>query len=166
MEQNRTGAAKVLYVNMTNTGNCKEIESCSMHMSQLQRDDMSNGLPDINYNFVVGFAGNVYVGRDFNNTASRLERDDEEERNGIIIGIFGYQGRYQPPPPRTMAAVMNLVICGMDNGSIAKDVKIRHEDNTSDPCKGSLGERLQRMIASAYGAETAYNPTFECVFSQ
>ena len=164
VELEETGPAKVVYVNMTNTGEYdSDSEWIGMMMYGLQEDAFRAGLPDINYNFVIGYAGNVFVGRDFNKTASLLDRDEDEKTNSLIIAIFGSQSPKLPPPPRAMIAVMNVLTCGMDNGSIRKDVKIRHVDQFSDPCEGSLGQRIQRLIVSTYGPGTTYYPSFECI---
>lgn len=154
--------AKVVYFKVADIGICTEERSCGRYMKSLQRNAMSNNQTDIEYNFVVGYAGNVYEGRGFNHTAG-LNRDEDESQTGIVIGVFGSRYNGELPPPRTMAAIMNLFVCGMDNGSVVKDVKIRHIEETGKPCTGSLGERLQRMITAAYGSGNVYNPVFECI---
>ena len=156
-----SGPATVLYVNMTNTRYCSDTESCGHQLSMLQRQDKADGHEDVNYSFVIGFTGNVLTGRGFNTSINPLPQSDGE--NGLLIGLFGRATRNAPPPPLAMVAAARLLVCGVENGSITKDVKIRHVERKGDPCRHSLADRLQRVIRAMDATEPAFASVFECV---
>ena len=118
--------------------------------------------------FFVGSKGVIRPIRGFNRTVSEMdERDDAEQRFGLRICMddtSSYRGH--PSGPRVMAALMNLVLCGIENGSIEPDVQIRHRFvDSDDPCEGSLAEHLFRMIVTSF-PDSGYRPTFRCILPE
>ncbi|XP_001984131.2 peptidoglycan-recognition protein LF [Drosophila grimshawi] len=73
----------------TSSEPCSTQASCVLRVRSLQTEHIENlNRQDINYNFVVGGDGNVYVGRGWDYSCE-TPPTDERQFNGLIVGFVG-----------------------------------------------------------------------------
>ncbi|XP_054261654.1 peptidoglycan-recognition protein LF-like [Macrosteles quadrilineatus] len=119
---------KIENIVMTTTGTdiCKTREECSLRVKEIQEKDMSEGHPDIRYNFLVAEDGNVYEGRGWkvSTKVSRKDGDQFSYLDGKCLYIAFIGPLDMTPSSEMFTAMSGLSSVGVDNDYIGREVKI------------------------------------------
>lgn len=103
---------------------CTTQASCTFQMRFMQSLHIVDGnKQDINYNFVVGGDGNVYVARGWD--ASCESDDSDKPLDTLIVGFVGIL----KPNASQMKVAQDLLAQGIKLGKLAKDYKLIDELN-------------------------------------
>ncbi|XP_017956459.1 peptidoglycan-recognition protein LF [Drosophila navojoa] len=103
---------------------CTTQASCTFHMRFLQILHIeTENKQDINYNFVVGGDGNVYVARGWDASCESATDADKPQLDALIVGFLGRS----KPNASQMKVAQDLLAQGIKLGKLAKDYELIDE---------------------------------------
>ncbi|EDW69689.1 peptidoglycan-recognition protein LF [Drosophila virilis] len=107
----------------TSTESCDTQASCTFRMRYLQTLHIESfDKQDINYNFVVGGDGSVYVARGWDASCESASTD-EPPFDGLIVGFLGMS----EPSTTQRKVAQELLAQGIKMGKLAEDYQLRDE---------------------------------------
>ncbi|XP_054260189.1 peptidoglycan recognition protein 1-like [Macrosteles quadrilineatus] len=113
----------------TDTPICISEESCAKTMRGLQTKHMDGGEDDINYNFVIGGDGSVFIGRGWEVNPALNPKFEEYWEDCIEIAHIGPSGL---PPDTIHEAAKKLFLRGVNRGYLKKDFRCIFDFDKSD----------------------------------
>lgn len=108
-------------VSQTFTQNCSSLAECIFQVKFMQLFSMHNqDLADINYNFLIGGDGRVYVGRGWNYMGKHASLYDARSVGITFIGTFNKT----PPSKAQLTALRAVIRNGIETNKLKPDYKL------------------------------------------
>ncbi|XP_060606482.1 peptidoglycan-recognition protein SC2-like [Ruditapes philippinarum] len=130
------------FIHHTESPSCSSQSECSARVRGIQNYHMdSRGWSDIGYSFLVGEDGNVYEGRGWTHVGAHTAGYNSKAFAASMIGSY----MSHLPNSKALAAVKNLIACGVHLGKISADYRLYgHRDAGQTDCPGdSLYHEIQ-----------------------
>ncbi|KAF2898070.1 hypothetical protein ILUMI_08113 [Ignelater luminosus] len=127
------------YVIISHTGGrvCKDFIECSAVMQQIQSMHVTNQMPDIGHNFLIGGDGNIYAGRGW-------DVQNFQKNNSIAIGFTG-NFVFDELKSNMISALKELLRQGVELKKLALDYKLVCHNQTGNTL--SPGQNVYKVIS-------------------
>ncbi|KAJ8926791.1 hypothetical protein NQ314_020808 [Rhamnusium bicolor] len=127
---NITSPVPLVIIKHTGGGPCFTFLVCAGKLQTIQSQCVSNGAPDIYYNFLIGGDGNIYVGRGWD--------VQPQQRHDIIDIVFMGSFAFDELTPIMIEAAQLLITDGAKKNKLTKDYKVvSHNQTTATESPGT-----------------------------
>ncbi|KAJ8687609.1 hypothetical protein QAD02_023403 [Eretmocerus hayati] len=138
-----TSPATQIILSQTGSPSCRTKDHCAFLLKMFQDEpSLQSTLYDVNFNFLVGGDGMVYLGRGWDKSSPYDENEDDKSIEISLIGRFGNVS----PTKEQLTAVKRLICLGMREDKIAEDYDLLDYVQNGKPNMMSLGVKVLNMI--------------------